>query len=202
MLISGDKLRNVPILSIQAGGMIARTGDPIIDPDELKLVGFNIAGPLAKSENNILDIKSVREFSNYGMVIDSTDELVSGDDVIKIKRALELGFNLIGLKVETRRGSKLGKVSSFNCTDNDFMIQQLVVQRPAIKALMDPELLIPRAEIVEVNDYKIIVRDEEKKIKERAAKEDFIPNFVNPFRKNPKPDYAPSQTENPDESDN
>lgn len=202
MLINGDKLRDVPILSIQAGGMIARTSDPIIDPDELKVVGFKIVGPLAKGENNILDVKSVREFSNYGMVIDSADELVASDDVIKIKQVLDLGFNLIGLKVESRKGSKLGKVSSYTCTEDDFMIQQLVVQRPAIKALMDPELLVPRTEIVEVNDYKIIVRDEEKKIKERAAKEDFIPNFVNPFRKNPKPDYAPSQTENPDELDN
>ena len=201
MLLNGNKLRDVPILSIQAGGMIARTSDPIIDPDELKVVGFKIVGPLAKSDANILDVQSIREFSNYGMVIDSADELVSGDDVVRIKRVLDLGFNLIGLKVESRKGSKLGKVSSFNCTEDDFMVQQLIVQRPAIKALMDPELLIPRAEIVEVNDYKVIVRDEEKKIKERAEKEDFIPNFVNPFRKNPKPDYAPSQTETPDELD-
>ena len=192
MLLNGNKLRDVPILSIQAGGMIARTSDPIIDPDELKVVGFKIVGPLAKSGSNILDVQSIREFSNYGMVIDSADELVSGDDVVRIKRVLDLGFNLIGLKVESRKGSKLGKVSSFNCTEDDFMIQQLIVQRPAIKALMDPEL----------NDYKVIVRDEEKKIKARAEKEDFIPNFVNPFRKNPKPDYAPSQTETPDELDN
>ena len=201
MLLNGNKLRDVPILSIQAGGMIARTSDPIIDPDELKVVGFKIVGPHAKGENNILDVKSVREFSNYGMVIDSADELVASVDVIKIKQVLDLGFNLIGLKVESRKGSKLGKVSSYTCTEDDFMIQQLVVQRPAIKALMDPELLVPRTEIVEVNDYKIIVRDEEKKIKERAAKEDFIPNFVNPFRKNPEPDYAQSQSEIPDESD-
>ncbi len=202
MLLSGDKLRDVPILSIQAGGMIARTGDPIIDPNDLKIVGFKTTGPLSKSETNILDVRSIREFSNYGMVIDSEEEFVSGDDVIKIKQVLDLGFNLIGLKVESRRGSKLGKVSSFTCTEEDFTLQQLIVQRPAIKSFMDPELLIPRSEIVEVNDYKVIVRDEEKKIKERAAKEDFIPNFVNPFRKNPKPDYAPSQTETPDEADN
>ena len=46
----------------------------------------------------------------------------------------------------------------------------------------DPELTIPRTEIVEITDYKIIVKDEEKTIKDRAENEDFIPNFVNPFR--------------------
>ena len=64
MLINGDKLRDVPILSIQAGGMIARTGDPIIDPDELKVVGFKIVGPLAKKgidkeiAEQVLDIRN------------------------------------------------------------------------------------------------------------------------------------------------
>ena len=202
MLISNEKLSNTPILSIQAGGMIARAGEPIIDPDELKIVGFRTIGPMSKSDANILDVKSIREFSNYGMVIDSADEFVNGEDVIKIRNALELGFNLIGLKVESRKGSKLGKIIGFNCSEGDFMVQQFIVQRPAFKALMDPELLIPRSEVVEVTDTKLIVRDEEKRIKERAEKEDFIPNFMNPFRKNPEPDYAQSQSEIPDESDN
>ena len=51
-----------------------------------------------------------------------------------------------------------------------------------MQLLVDPELIIPRKEIVEVNDYKIIVKDEEEKIRKKAVKEDFIPNFVNPFR--------------------
>lgn len=201
MLINSENLSNTPILSIQAGGMIARAGEPIVDPDELKIVGFKTVGPLSKSDANILDVKSIREYSSYGMVIDSADELVNGDDVIKIRNALDLDFHLVGLKVESRKGSKLGKIISFNCSEGDFIVQQFIVQRPAFKALMDPELLIPRSEVVEVSDTKLIVRDEEKKIKERAEKEDFIPNFVNPFRKNPEPDYAQSQSEIPDESD-
>ena len=64
---------------------------------------------------------------------------------------------------------------------------QLVVKRPAVKALIDPELIVPRKQIVEVNDYKIIVKDEEEKIRKRAEHEDFIPNFVNPFR---EPDFS------------
>ena len=183
MLIEGSKLLNVPVLSLHAGGAIAWTTQPIIDPDNLKIIGFHLQGPLVnKKAENILDIKSVREYSKYGMVVDSIDEFVAPDDVIKIKKVLDLNFSLTGLKVETKKKSKLGKVSGFTVTDNDFMVQQLIVQRPVLKAFLDPELIIPRKEIVEITDHKVIVKDEEKKIKEKAEKEDFVPNFVNPFR--------------------
>ena len=71
--------------------------------------------------------------------------------------------------------------------------------RERMEEVIDPELTIPRQEVVEVTDTKIIVRDEEKVIRERATKEDFIPNFVNPFR---EPGFAPIQTKTPDDKDN
>ena len=66
---------------------------------------------------------------------------------------------------------------------------------------MDPELVIPRAEIAEVTDDKVIVKNEAKTIKERALKEDFVPNFVNPFRKTEEPAPVPSHMKNPVEED-
>ena len=69
------------------------------------------------------------------------------------------------------------------------------------QSFFDSELTIPRSEIVEITDYKIIVRDEEKVIKERALKEDFVPNFVNPFRKTEQPTPAPSHIETPAEEE-
>ena len=82
------------------------------------------------------------------------------------------------------------------------MLQQIIVKRPVVKSFLDPELTIPRKEIAEVTDYKIIVKDEEKEIREKAKNEEFIPNFVNPFRKKPEPDYAPAENQSPDEQDN
>ena len=61
-----------------------------------------------------------------------------------------------------------------------------------MKAILDPELVIGRSEIKEVNDYEIIVKDEEDKIRKRATKQDFIPNFVNPFKEGA---FAPSEVE-------
>lgn len=200
MLIYNSRLLGMPILSVQDSGKIGTIANTIIDPDSLKIIALRIHGATNSEGGNILDIQSIREYSNLGLVIDSTDELVKDDDIVKISRVLELNFSLIGLKVESKKGSKLGKVLDFTVSEDNFSVAQIIVKRPTIKSFLDSELTIPRAEIVEVTDYKIIVRDEEKVIKERALKEDFVPNFVNPFRKTEQAP-APNHIETPADKD-
>ena len=194
MLISYSRFIGTPILSIQAGGPIATIKNAIIDPNNLKILGFNLEGPLLnRTDATILDIRSVREYSQLGMVIDDIEELVAPDDVIKIQKVLELNFDLINLKVKTKKGTKLGHLIDYTVTSEDFVVQQIIVKRPLVKALVDPELTISRKEIVEITDYEVIIKDEEKTLKARAEKEDFVPNFVNPFREQ---GFAPAETKN------
>lgn len=201
MLIYNSRLIGMPVLSVQDSGRIATISNTIVDPDSLKIIAFRVRGAIGADGGNVLDAQSIREYSpEFGLVIDSAEELVKDDDIVKIKNVIELNFNLIDLKVETKKGSKLGKVLDFTVTEDNFSVQQIVVKRPTVKSFFDPELVIPRSEIVEITDYKVIVRDEEKVIRERALKEDFVPNFVNPFRKT---EQAPAQDhmENPADID-
>lgn len=180
MLVYQNKLIGTPILSMQASAAIGYVGKAIIDPEDLKIIAFVINGPHKSA--NLLEVSSIREYSELGMVIDSIDELVGPDDVIRLREVLALNFDLLGLKVITKKKSKLGHIIDYVITQEDFMVQQLIVKRPALKSFSNPELIIPRHEIVEVDDYKVVVKDEEKTIRARAEKEDFVPNFVNPFR--------------------
>ena len=184
MLVNATNLFDCPVMSIHVGGEIARVADLIVDPEGLQIVAFRVLGPLTGDgeHGEILEARSVREFSRVGMVVDSIDELVMPGDVVKLDKVMELGFDLFGKKVETKKGTRLGKVLDFTVAGDDFRVMQLIVQRPLLKALMDPTLVIGRSEIVEINDEKIVVKDEEDKIRARATKQDFVPNFVNPFR--------------------
>ena len=195
MLVTNSRLINTPVLSVQAGGIIAYVSNTIVDPNDLKIIAFRLTGPLInQSQTDILDVQSIREYSSLGIVIDDIDELVTDDDVVKISKILELNFDLLNLKVETKKGSKLGHVLDFTVTDEDFVVQQIIVKRPLVKSFLDPELTISRKEIVEITDYKVIIKDEEKTIKKKATKEEFVPNFVNPFRQS-KQELSPIKTE-------
>lgn len=201
MLIDVSRVINCPVLSLHLGAPIARTISPIIDPEKLQIIAFTVEGPETGNGQigDILDTRSIREFSNLGMIIDSADEFISRTDVIKIDKVMSLNFSLINLKVETKRGSHLGKVISFIIDNETFTVQQIIVKRPAIKSFMDPELTIHRNEIIEVNDYKIIIKDDEKTLLKKSATENFTPNFVNPFRtESRKPQFAPTDSQTPD----
>lgn len=198
MLINATKLIGFPVLSLHVGGPVAKVTSVIVDPNDLRVIAFKVDGPTIGRDDigTILEADSVREFSNIGMIIDSTDELVNPGDVIRLDEIMDLHFDVVGLKAVTKRGTKLGKVKDFTITTDDFRLAQVIVERPPLKALLDPELVIGRSEITEVTDYKIIFKDEEEKIRKKAAKEDFIPNFVNPFR---KPDLDPVKAQHVDE---
>ena len=95
MLIYASRLIGTPVLSVQAGGRIASVSELIVDPDTLKIIAFKLTGPLVmRSSAKILDVKSVREYSNFGIVIDDIDELIEKDDVVKISKVLDLNFDL------------------------------------------------------------------------------------------------------------
>ena len=190
MLINNSRLIGCPILSLHVGGRIANVVETIVDPNTLKIIACRVDGPLVGREiGEILPMTSVREFSRLGMIVDSGDEFVEPDDMVRIKDLLELNFSLLGLKAETKKGRKLGKVSDFTVEPESWQIQQLIVQRPMMQSFLDPELTIARSQISEINDYKVIVKDstEKAKTKVKTPTEKFSPNFVNPFR---EPDFA------------
>ncbi len=198
MLTNGTKLLGTPILSLQASGPIGHVVKNIIDPDTLQIVAFEITGPLVSPDANILDVSVIREYSTYGMVIDSNDDLSTPDEIIKVAEIMKLNFNLIGLKVETKKKSKIGKLIDYTVNSDDFKVQQIIVKRPLVKSFADPELTISRQEIVEITDYKVIIKDELKTLKKKASEAEFVPNFVNPFREG-YPGFVSSDTEEPNQ---
>ncbi len=192
MLIHASRLIGCPVLSLHVGGQIARVTDLIVDPDNLALIAVRVEGPVVDpAEGDILLMDSVREFSRAGMIIDSNDEFVRDEDIVRVQKVLKLNFDLQGLKVVTKKQSKLGKVADYVLQSSTWEVQQLIVQRPVIKAFIDPELTIDRNRIIEVDDYKVTIKEEREKTKTKiktTSVEELVPDFVNPFR---KPDFAP-----------
>ena len=181
MLIEGSKLLKYPILSLHTASRIAEVKDLVIDPNFLKVVAFEISAASSR-QSLFLEASSVREFSKMGMIVDSDEEFVEKDDVIKLKETIDLGFSLDNMKVISKKKAMLGRIEDFIINTEDFQIMQLIVKRPIYKALIDPELVIGRSDIHEINDSEIIVKSEEGTIMKKSGTLDFVPNFVNPFK--------------------
>lgn len=183
MLIAGSRLLNAPVMGLQTGGELARTESAVIDPRTLQIVAYTLRGSLLGKQPSLLRIADVREFSDIGIIVDSSDEFVNPDDIIKLNEVYNLHFTLTGKPVIDEKKNKLGKVESYTIETGAFLIQQLSVKRPILKSLTDTHLLIHRTQITEINNEAIIVHSERKPVEPvmsavRTA-------YVNPFRKQP-----------------
>ena len=180
MLVLGTQLVNTPVMSLQTGAELARTKIPVIDPRTLTIVAYELDGQLLDQHPSLLRIVDIRELSDIGMIVDSSDEFIGVDDVIKLKETYELHFPLIGLSVIDDKKHKLGKVEDYSVEIGGFVIQQLTIRRPIFKSFGDTELLIHRSQIIEINDTTITVKAAANEAKDpipHAAKA-----YVNPFR--------------------
>jgi sporulation protein YlmC with PRC-barrel domain len=163
-----------------------------IEEDNLKIIAYVVDGAIIHNDNeigNILDMNDVREISDQCLIINSADVFTKREDVIKFDEIMSLEFNLIGLKVVDQKGKKLGKVVDYTVDSGSFIIYQLIVQRPITSSFFDPQLTINRSQIVEIDDEKITIKHDKQKVRlpKANSKKDFVPNYVNPFR---KPNYS------------
>ncbi len=192
MLLLGSQLIDTPVMSLQTGTELARTKEAIINPNNLKVLAYEVEGPTLDEDNSLLLVGDIREMSEVGMIVDSSDEFVSAEDVIKLKPLYDLHFTVLNKHVVDEQGKKIGKVVNYSIDIDSFVIQQLSVKRPLFKSLNDAELLIHRSQIVEINDHLIIVKSG--KVKQTHAVKKGSRHYVNPFRQpNPQPESIDAQ---------
>jgi uncharacterized protein YrrD len=76
-------------------------------------------------------------------------------------------------------------VEDYSIDTDSFIVQQLHVKQGMIKSLTDTSLLIHRSQIVEINDYSIIVKTTAKKLDPITKPEKLT--YLNPFRSTSTP---------------
>jgi sporulation protein YlmC with PRC-barrel domain len=172
-------------MGLQTGTKLAVTKTPIIDPSNLRIVAYEVDGPLLSERPSFIRIADVRELSDIGMIIDSNDEFIGVKDVIAIQKIYDLGFKLLGLSVVDESKHKLGKVSDYTVDSSDFVIQQLNVARSVMRSLTETSLLVHRSQIIEINDTTITVRNTAKKLE--PIKDTPKMAYLNPFRSSNTP---------------
>jgi sporulation protein YlmC with PRC-barrel domain len=162
MLKLSSKLRDLNVISLRTGGPVALATNAIINPHNLKIIGWWCKVP-ANAQLLVLLLEDVRDLYGNTLAIND-EEVVPAEDLVRHKETLEVNYDLIGKTVKTKR-SKIGKVADFSFNDGMF-VQKLYVEKPMHKVFStDDTVLIDRTQILEVTDHYILVKDSEVKVK-------------------------------------
>lgn len=189
MLLWREKLQHVPVMSLRTGGELGEANEPIIDPATLRIVAFYCSGRLITYNPAVLHTNDIREFGKMGFIVNDSEDIMPLNDLVRLQKIINLQFELIGKRVVDTASHKLGKVNNYIVESASFMITKLSVRQPLLKAINEPEILIDRRQIREINHDTIVV--EAPTIKEKAASLKTLPmEFQNPFKHTPQPEHA------------
>jgi uncharacterized protein YrrD len=180
MLMFGEKFIDMPILSLQTGQEVARTEKAVIDPTHLTVVAYYVNGQTLDFSPALLRVADIREIGKMGAIINSSDEFISPDDIVKLQKVLELDFILDGMNVIDDHKQKLGKVFRYTLDPETFVIHQLHIKRPLLKSFNDSQLLIHRSQIIAISKDTITVRAADMKLSDKVAAT--TKNALNPFQ--------------------
>jgi len=145
-------------MSLRTGQPVATTSGVIIDPNNLKIEGFYCTDRFDRSEMVLL-YQDIRDVIAQGFVVNDHDVLARPDDLVRLTKLLQLGFDLKGMRVVTVGGQRLGKVSDYAIEIETMYIQKFYVTQGFMKGLTGGNLGIDRSQVHEITNAKVIVLD-------------------------------------------
>lgn len=158
MLQLSTPLLNKSVLSLRTGSVIASIIGPIINPDNLKIEGFYCQDRFDKQQLVLL-YQDIRDILPQGYVVNDHDVLAEPDELIRLKKVMDLDFELVGKQVVTVGKEKVGKVSDYATETTTMYIQKIYVAQSIIKSLTGGSLSIDRTQINEITPRRIIINE-------------------------------------------
>lgn len=173
MLLMSGSLQNQPVLSLRLGQPIGRTTTPIINPHNLKILGWWCQDNHTKGKV-ILLTEDVREQMPQGLAVNDESAFAQPEELARHREILDIKFELLNKPVKTKR-HRLGKVSDYAYDSEGLFVQKLYITRSFLKALSNDMLIIDRRQIIEITDDYILVNDAEVKATKKAVEEELEP---------------------------
>lgn len=146
------------VLSLRTGGVIATVVEPIINPNNLKIIGFTVLDKFDKQQLILLS-QDIREVSNLGYIVNDHEVLCDSDELVRDSKIINLKFQLLGKQVVTSNRSRLGKVEDYAVDMESLYIIKLYVVKPLLKNISGGQLSVDRSQIIEITDKKIVIQE-------------------------------------------
>jgi sporulation protein YlmC with PRC-barrel domain len=173
-----SELQGAQIILFQENAKVGEVQEVVISPDDGAFLGITLIDPIEKKPKVIPAIE-IKGFGSGLVLVKGLESLTEFDDVIKVKKALELGAKIIGERVETESGQNLGKVTDATINFELVALEKLYVSANPLLSFIAKDLLVPAKKIVEIQKKKIIVTDEFVKNTEAKVAPNVIPAVDN-----------------------
>lgn len=158
MLKLSASLLNKSVLSLRTGGPVGTVLRPIINRDNLKIEGFYCQDRFEKRQLVLL-YQDIRDLLPQGFVVNDHDVLTEPDELVRLRKVLKSGFDIMGKEVVTSDKQKVGKVNDYAVETETMFIQKIYVSQSILKSLTGGSLSIDRSQVIEVTPKHIVINE-------------------------------------------
>lgn len=151
-------MQNLPIVSLQTGGLVGNTGSFLIDPNNLKVEGWFATSRFLDKDNLILPTSQIRGVESGVIFVNDRDAITPAEDLVRLKPLINLNYQLTNKLVVGESKKHYGRVEDF-ALDDGFFVQRIYVQPVAIKIFSQQRITVTRSQIIEITDRKIVIKD-------------------------------------------
>lgn len=158
MLKLSENLIGRHVMSLRTGQSVATTTSAIFNPNNLKIEGFYCTDRFSRKQFVVL-YQDIRDIIPQGLVVNDHDVLTEASELVRLKKIIDIGFELIGKQVVTVGKKRVGKVVDYATEIETMYVQKIYVSQGLIKGIARGNLGVDRGQINEITDHKIIIED-------------------------------------------
>jgi len=155
MQLLASELIDMPIGAIDEQSKVGTIEEIVISPEDGKLLGLIVGSGILGFNKSSIGWQDILDADKNGLVIQTSDNLLSVEDNIRISEVIQTGFSLDNLPVETKSGQKLGNINDYSLNMESGNLSKIHVHQ-----LLPPQdRIISRSNIISINKDKVVVRD-------------------------------------------
>lgn len=147
------------VLLFQERSIVGEVAGCIIDPKDGAFLGIKIISEVER-KSKVIPENEIKGFGPDIVLVKDMRSLSEPEDVVRIGEALKIDPKIIGEKVETECGQKLGTVEDATINLQLLALERLYVRPKGILNFFAEQLIIPAKKIIEIKKDLIIVSDE------------------------------------------
>jgi sporulation protein YlmC with PRC-barrel domain len=159
MYALASKLIGLPILSLQNAEAITQVKGLVMEIKSLEVIALTCEPRPQLAKQPVLLMRDVRQVAIDCLLVNAAEDLVEAEDIVRLAPLLERDFQPQGLRVVTDMKRRVGRVEDYTINLQTYHLQKLYVRRSVLHSWMGASLIIDRAQIIEVSEREIIVRD-------------------------------------------
>ncbi|MEX2043576.1 MAG: PRC-barrel domain-containing protein [Patescibacteria group bacterium] len=152
-------LTGQPVVSERDGTPAGRVRQPVFDAAKGKVLAYRLGGPAAMhgSGGAYVSTVDVRAYLDHGLVIAGPEIAQPLEDLPAVRRAVDAGIEPIGLRAETNKGKRLGKVDDLTIETEGHFLTKLHVKPPWWQPT-GKGLIVPRSRVERFEPGRVVLR--------------------------------------------